>query len=100
MRPAGWAGAGWGGRRADNGSSVEGPREDTRERPAPLPSSRSCLVSGPAAVRSTSARFAAAARHHCSACWPPRNRPRSIKRSPKRVCSVTLDHGRIQPLSR
>lgn len=96
--PARERGRGWvclasrrpGGRgcRAGSGSPVEGPREDTRERPAPLPSSRSCLVSGPAVARSTSARSASAVRHHSSACWPPRNRPRSIKRSPKRVCAV------------
>lgn len=67
--PCGSANAGRGGgargagRGAGSGSPAEGPREDTRERPAPLPSPRSCVVSGPAAVRSTSACSVSAARH-------------------------------------
>lgn len=43
------------GRRGGRGAgrareTLEGPREDTRERPAPRPPSPSCLVAGPAAA--------------------------------------------------
>lgn len=82
------------GRRGGRGAgrpreSLEGPREDTRERPAPLPSSRSCLVAGPAAA----AAARSAARLHTSARRPPRSRPRSIKRPPQRVCAVIWTTG-------
>lgn len=62
-RPGRGGGTRGAGRGAGSGSPAEGPREDTRERPAPLPSPRSCVVSGPAAVRSTSACSVSAARH-------------------------------------
>lgn len=52
---SGWRAGGRGtGGGAARGSPVEGPREDTRQRPAPArvprPPSRSCLVAGPAAA--------------------------------------------------
>lgn len=92
-RPAGRGGVGGrgarGGQREPSGRSAG--RHARAPGPAPVAAKLRCLRPRRRALHLRLLRLRRpppATRHHASACWPPRNRPRSIKPSAKRVRAV------------